>query len=213
MSHIPFAMKNVLIVSGCLVATWIGVMLTTEGKQRVYPGNIVYESTYGSGIAGDYQRIDRFIEEYSVSLNIIQRTPTYEEMVDCLLTFEYDDRCYAFGVLLMTGFFEKPQDAISFCNLTLIKFRDLLWNKHLNSYNLSGYPRPSWCELHPQRFMTSLRELFYHGMQKGLIWYYSVLYGKCNVYVSSSLTFPTSVIFTQHKQHDSVFLYNYLLSI
>ena len=190
-------------------------ILTMLEHKRVYPGNIQFDYSYEGGIViGHFQRVERFAGELDVSIQAIQRMPTYQEMVDCLLTIDYEDRLYAFGTLVIIGFFENHDDMLNFCSATRILLRDLLWNKHLDISNFIYERRYEWCRFNLHRYLTCMKILFQQGAKKHNVTHMQSFYGLLSISSAASMTFPTAILYNLRIHFDDITsLYDYLLDI
>jgi hypothetical protein len=202
------------IAAGALWVYATYVVLAMLERKRVYPGNIQFDDSYEGGIViGHFQRVERFTGELDVSIQAIQRMPTYEEMVDCLLTIDYDERLYAFGTLVLIGFFENCGDMLNLSNATRIVLRDLLC-KHFDISNFIYERRYEWCRFNLHRYLACMKILFQQGMRKDNVIYMHSFYGLLSVSSAASMTFPTSILYNLYTHFEDVtFLYNYLLDI
>jgi len=124
-----------VIAAGTTIAAvylWYATAEKTFIKERIYPGNVRFSDNYTMNLVMDYEKTKRFIYELKVSLDTIQRRPTEDEMVTCLMSLDFDEKYLAFGILVMTGYFETPHDALSFCQRTGINLRCLALRHHFN---------------------------------------------------------------------------------
>lgn len=181
-------------------------------EKRIYPGNIEFNGIQKQHEREHYLRkANRFINELDVSIYAINRSPHYQEMVDCLLTINYEDRLQAFGILVLIGFFERPEEIVPFCNSTFIEIKDLRWIEHFDLF-IFCYIQFWWCKLNLHRYLDGMKTLFLCGMKKESI-PHDYVFGT-SPSNETMLFYPTYTINHLHDQFDNIkVLYDYMLEI
>jgi len=135
-----------------------------------------------------------FVAEFTKDLGE-RMPPNIRSMVTELLNMSILKRYYAFGVLVMMGYFSDDSLMIRFCKSARINITKLYWFTHLTVSNILFEPHAEWIEFDVRNYTARVKGLLKHGMKHEYVFFKRDRAGLLSIYSAASLTFPISILY------------------